>query len=72
MFLAVSAQSPGAAKPIVLGYRNDRFIAGHLAAMNYAGYQMVPAHRALAALRPSILIADGVGIGKTLEVGILP
>jgi ERCC4-related helicase len=31
----------------------------------------VPAHRALAALRPSVGIFDGVGIGKTLEVGII-
>jgi ERCC4-related helicase len=50
---------------------DDRIYLGHKAAMNPANYQMVPASMALAALRPRILIADGVGIGKTLEVGVI-
>jgi ERCC4-related helicase len=50
---------------------DDRVYLGHQAALDLARYQLVPAHRALAALRPAIGIFDGVGIGKTLEVGIL-
>lgn len=50
---------------------DDRIYLGHRAALNFANYQMAPAHKALSGLRPSILIADGVGIGKTLEVGVL-
>ena len=50
---------------------DDKVYLGHQAALNFARYQLVPAHRALAALRPAVGIFDGVGIGKTLEVGIL-
>lgn len=50
---------------------DDRVYLGHQGALNFSRYQLVPAQRALAALRPSVGIFDGVGIGKTLEVGIL-
>lgn len=52
-------------------FTDTRIHLGHQAAMNQTQYQLVPTQLALNALRPSVLIADGVGIGKTLEVGIL-
>lgn len=45
-------------------------IAQH-AAMDVLPYQLAPAVQALKSVRPRILIADAVGIGKTLEAGIL-
>ena len=41
------------------------------AAMDVLPYQLKPAVDALEATRPRMLIADAVGIGKTLEAGIL-
>jgi superfamily II DNA or RNA helicase len=47
---------------IALGYRG---------AMDTLPFQLVPTRRALEQLRPRFLIADAVGLGKTLEAGIL-
>jgi ERCC4-related helicase len=44
---------------------------GHRAAMDTMEFQLVPAHLALSKPKRRILIADSVGLGKTLEAGIL-
>lgn len=44
---------------------------GHKAAMDLLPYQLDPALQALKQTRPRILIADAVGLGKTLSAGIL-
>lgn len=52
----------------------DEFLyVGHRGAMDDVRYQRLPAIQALALEqpRPRILIADGTGLGKTLEAGIL-
>ena len=51
---------------------NDSEIhVGHTAAMDCVDYQLDPARQALARPRQRILIADAVGLGKTLEAGVL-
>ncbi|MDD3513632.1 MAG: hypothetical protein PHV21_06485, partial [Synergistaceae bacterium] len=50
---------------------DERIHMGHRGAMNPAPYQLHPTARALAQTRQRILIADAVGLGKTLEAGIL-
>ena len=51
---------------------NDENIhVGHTAAMDLVDYQLDPARLALARPRQRILIADAVGLGKTLEAGVL-
>ncbi|MCX2830436.1 DEAD/DEAH box helicase [Microbulbifer thermotolerans] len=50
---------------------DDRIHLGHKAAMDLVPYQLEPALQALKQHRQRILIADAVGLGKTLEAGIL-
>ncbi len=48
-----------------------RVSIGHRAALDLLDFQLDPARLALGQLRSRILIADAVGLGKTLEAGIL-
>ncbi|NEV64384.1 DEAD/DEAH box helicase [Thiorhodococcus minor] len=51
---------------------NDQQIhRAHQAVMKVAEYQRVPAEKGLKQVRTRILIADGVGLGKTLEAAML-
>jgi superfamily II DNA/RNA helicase len=50
---------------------DDRIHLGHRAAMDPVPYQLDPALQSLKQNRQRILIADAVGLGKTLEAGIL-
>ena len=49
----------------------SRIAVGHRQLLDDLAFQRTPARLALQALRPRLLIADSVGLGKTLEVGIL-
>ena len=50
---------------------DDALYVGHRAAIEPTQYQLQPAAKALQQLRPRILMADAVGLGKTIEVGVL-
>lgn len=50
---------------------DNKLYIGEKGAFNEANYQLKPAHLALSNLRSRILIADAVGLGKTIEIGIL-
>ena len=50
---------------------DDHLHIGHRAAMDVVPYQLDPAFQALRQPRQRILVADAVGLGKTLEAGIL-
>ena len=50
---------------------DGRLHVGHHAVMDVMPYQLEPAAMSLARPRQRILMADGVGLGKTLEAGIL-
>lgn len=49
----------------------EALVVGHKGAFDPLPYQLDPARQALSALRARILIADAVGLGKTLEAGVL-
>ena len=50
---------------------DNALVVGDRAAMDALPYQLEPAAKALAMPRQRLLIADAVGLGKTLECGIL-
>lgn len=50
---------------------DSRLVIGHRAAMDVLPYQLDPARLALKQPRQRILIADAVGLGKTIECGVL-
>ncbi len=50
---------------------DERLHVGHKAAMDVMDFQLEPAAMALSQPRQRLLIADAVGLGKTLEAGIL-
>ncbi len=50
---------------------DENLYIGHKGAMDVLDFQLEPAIQALKQVRQRILIADAVGLGKTLEAGIL-
>jgi len=54
-----------------LAYRSDRFLSLSGNRIRIEPYQVDAAHRVLNAYEPRFLIADEVGLGKTIEAGII-
>ena len=50
---------------------DTRITVGHRGLLDQMDYQLRPVQQALQNLRPRILIGDAVGLGKTLEIGML-
>ena len=51
--------------------QGEALVMGQHGVMDTMPFQLEPTCRALQSLRPRLLIADTVGLGKTLEAGIL-
>ena len=50
---------------------DDRLVSASRSKIDFEPYQQVPALRALELPRPRLLIADDVGLGKTIEAGLV-
>jgi len=51
-------------------FNSNKIEIGHKAAINAADFQLTPTIKSFNLPRPRMLIADAVGLGKTIEVGI--
>jgi len=49
----------------------EALLAAQPGRLDIAPYQLVPVMRALAMSRPRLLLADGVGLGKTVQAGLV-